>query len=85
MPLIDVAKEVAKRVGVEVPTVVASSTDRTMVEMLSIANEMATSIVDAYDWQTLSLIYTITGDGTTESHALPADYRRMLKKAQVWS
>lgn len=85
MPIIDVAKDVAKRVGIDVPAQLAASTDRTMVEMLSVANEMATSIVDAYDWQALSLVYTINGDGLTESHALPADYRRMLKKAQVWS
>lgn len=75
----------AQGLGLDVPDVLFASTDRDMVEMRRIANDMARRITDAHDWQDLKKIHTITGDGSTESHSLPSDYKRMLKKAKVWS
>jgi len=85
MTLLSVATEVAKKVGLNVPDVVATSTDREMVEMLSVINEMAQRIARGHDWQKLSAIATVTGDGSTEDFALPTDFDRQLVKSQIWS
>lgn len=85
MTLLSVCAEVAKVVGLDVPDAVASSTDREYVELFALANEMAERIARGYNWQLLSRIHTLTGDGATEDFDLPADYDRMLVKSQVWS
>lgn len=85
MTLLSVAQNVAKVIALEVPDVVASSTDREVVELLALANEMAQRITAGHDWQKLCTVHTLTGDGSTTAFDLPANYDRMLVKAQVWS
>ena len=85
MTILSVAQEVSKTIGLAVPTAVLSSTDREHVELVSIAAEMAERIVSGYDWQYLSKIHTITGNGTTIAFPMPTDYARMLVKSSVWS
>ncbi len=85
MTILSVIKDVAKVCGISVPDAVFSSTDREHVELASLAQEMAERIASGYDWQKLSKITTITGDGSTEEFGLPSDYDRMLVKSQVWS
>jgi|UniRef100_A0A6H1ZB64 hypothetical protein len=85
MTLLSVVQSVAKVVAVDVPDQVASSTDREHVELFALANEMAERIASGHEWQILSRIHTLTGDGTTEDFDLPSDYARMLVKSQVWS
>jgi len=67
------------------PTAVFSSSDREHQELSALSNEMAARIAKAHEWQALNALAIYTGDGATEAFALPADYDRMLKKAQVWS
>lgn len=85
MTALDVAKSVALKVGLDIPTVLFSSTDRTWVEMSSLLNEVATEIAEAYDWQLLKTQADVVGDGASEAFALPSDYERMLRTANVWS
>lgn len=85
MTILSVAKEVAKLIGITVPTNLIASTDREHVELVSMAQEMAERIAAGHEWQKLSRIHTLTGDGSTEAFALPDDYDRMLVKASVWS
>lgn len=85
MSVLDVAKSVALKVGVEVPSQLFASTDREYVELAALINEAATDLLDVYDWQLLKTLHTITGDGTSDSFALPTDYARMLVTASVWS
>jgi hypothetical protein len=67
--------------------------NRTMQEMLSLANEMAQRIAyDTRDWQKLTKVQTLVGDGVlvsgvmtgTTAFNMPADYKRMLLTANVW-
>ena len=68
--------------------------NRTMQEMLSLANEMAQRIAyDTRDWTRLKKQATINGDGAadvngvmqgTTAFDLPADFKRMLLTANVW-
>lgn len=86
MTVLSVVQEAcAQGLAIEVPSEVYTSTDRSMVEMKSIVNEMARRITDAHDWQNLCKIATITGDGSTEANDLPSDYKRMIKDAHVYS
>ena len=85
MALLTIAEGVAKKVGIEVPSEVVADTSRDMVEMLECVNEGAKRIFEAHDWEILSTIATITGDGSDEDFALPSDYARMPNDTQLWS
>lgn len=85
MTLLSVVQGVCTVIGLDTPTVVATSTEREHVELLGVANEMAERISRGHEWQILSRVHTLTGDGTTEDFSLPSDYDRMLVKSQVWS
>jgi len=85
MTILDTIKLVCPFIGLDVPLEVYSSTDRAMVELQGVANDVAEGIAAAYDWSLLTVLATNTGDGSTEDFTLPTDYFRMPKKAQVWS
>ena len=87
MTLLSVVKDVCANVGVLVPQTVFTSIagNRTMQEMVSLANEMAQRIAyDVRDWTRLRATATLVGDDTTVGFPLPADYQRMLLTANVW-
>lgn len=87
MSLLSVVRAVCLKVGVPQPASVFSgiSTNRTMQEMLALANEMAQRIAyDTRDWQALHLFVELTGDGVKEDHPLPNSYKRMLLDANVY-
>jgi hypothetical protein len=88
MTLLSVVKDVCQTVGVQSPTSVFSGLagNRTMQEMLSLANEMAQRIAyDTRDWTKLKKIQTFMGDGVTTAFDLPANYKRMLLTSSLWS
>lgn len=85
MTILSVIQNVSVQVGLPRPLAVFGSVDREWMEMQTVANEAAAVIVQAFDWQTLRRITTITGDGAASAFDLPADYGRMLKKASLWS
>jgi len=89
MTLKTVIGEVCAFVGVRPPAstvILQPQQDRTMWEMVNLANEMARRI--AYftrDWQLLRKIATFNGDGVTVEFPLPADMKRMLVETNVYS
>jgi hypothetical protein len=97
MSLLSVVKNVCAVVGVEQPTSVFSNinSNRTMQEMLSLANEMARRIAyDTREWQQLKKSWTFAGDavpdpftgvlGGTIAFDMPSSFQRLLKTTQVW-
>ena len=97
MTLLSVIKDVCATVGVVVPTSIFSNitANRTMQEMLSLANEMAQRIsYDYRDWTALKAVATFPGatyvdpiDGLTKLQTafnLPANYKRLLLTSNVW-
>ena len=87
MTLLSVVKDVASVIGVAQPNTVFGgiNSNRTMQEMLSLANEMAQRIAyDTREWNALVSLATYIGDGVTEAFPMPADYKRMLLKSEVW-
>jgi hypothetical protein len=87
MTLLSVVKDVCAVVGVAIPDAVIPSLigNRTMQEMLALANEMAERIAyDNREWTGLQATATITGTGAT-TYSLPTDYRRMLKSSNIYT
>jgi hypothetical protein len=87
MSLLSVVKDVCEVVGVTLPTSVFSNItgNRTMQEMLTLANEMAQRIAyDTREWNILKSTKRFLGDGTTEAFDMPSDYQRMLLTSNVW-
>lgn len=87
MTLISVVREVCAPVGVTAPTSVFSNitSNRTMQEMLALANEMAQRIAaDTRNWTALKQMATLVGDGVTTAFDFPADYLRLPITSNVW-
>jgi hypothetical protein len=87
MSLLSVVRDVCAAVGVAIPQSIFSGItgNRTMQEMLSLANEMAQRIAyDNRDWTAMKKTATFVGDGVTTAWDLPADYKRMLLTSNVW-
>jgi hypothetical protein len=87
MTLLSVVKDVCAPIGVLIPQSVFSNItgNRTMQEMLALANEMAQRIAyDNRDWTKFKKICTLNGDGVTTAFDLPPNYKRMLLTGNVW-
>jgi hypothetical protein len=88
MSLLSVAQDVCQVVGVERVTTVFGNINnqRTQQELLTHANECAQRLArDTRDWSALVKTATVTGDGVTESFALPSDFLRLLLDSNVWT
>ena len=87
MTILSVVKDVCLAVGVSTPQSVFTNItgNRTMQEMLSLANEMAQRIAyDFRDWTKFRKTQTFVGNGVATGFDLPADYKRMLLTGNVW-
>jgi len=88
MTILSVTKDVCATVGVVVPASVFSgiTANRTMLEMLALANEMARRIAyDTRDWTRLKVRATLVGDGVATAFDLPDNYLRMPITSNVWN
>lgn len=65
------------------PSSLFSTTDPFAVELRRLANKSAKAIGSRYEWQKLTVLQTMTGDGSTTSFALPSDYDRMPVDGEV--
>jgi len=86
MTLLTVVRDVCATVGVTLPTSVFGSinTDRTMQEMLALANEVAQRIAyDTRDWVALRNLFLAEGDGIAYSFPLPNSFKRITLSGNV--
>lgn len=74
-----IARLVARR-----PNSVFASDDEICVEIASLANEAATDIAKACDWQALIKYKLITGDGVSLEYPFPDDYDRMVQGTEIY-
>lgn len=87
MTILSVVKDVCAGVGVSVPTSVFTSlaANRTMQEMLALANEMAQRIAyDSREWRKMKATATFNGDGVATAFNLPSNFQRLLNASNVW-
>lgn len=85
MTILSTIQRVTAVIALNKPAAVFSSTDREMFELQVLANTCGDYIAKDYEWRVLKALATITGDGSAETFALPADYDRMLKVTKLWS
>jgi hypothetical protein len=79
MALLDIVKDAAVLVGLSQPSAVASSTDRSALEFLTLANMCGRELMKWHDWSALSVAGSFVGDGTTTTFVLPADFDRFAQ------
>lgn len=84
MTVLSAVQTAAPWIGIAVPSVLFTGTDRTSVEMQAMVNEAAKAICEDVDWQRLLILNTITGNGVLEDWSLPSDYARMPKTEKLW-
>jgi len=87
MTLLTVIRDVCAVVGVTIPPSVfpGIAGNRTMMEMVSLANEMAQRIAyDTREWTRLKATRTFTGDDVTIAWDMPEDFKRLLLNSEVW-
>jgi hypothetical protein len=77
--LLTICQAVAEEVGVNAPSTIVGSTDRTAKQLLRLANR-AGKIIAKKDWPVLSLEWTFTTEADEASYALPDDFGRMLSE-----
>jgi hypothetical protein len=85
MSVLSVCREAAVKLNQTRPASIFSSTDSFALELSVAANEAARAVMKAKEWNKLKTLATMTGDASTTSFALPADYDRMLVKGKVHS
>lgn len=83
MTILSVCQDVSVALNQDDLSSVFTSTDPFAKELRMLANEAAYDIAKACDWQTLTKLQTMTGDGVVTAFDLPSDYDRMPVKARV--
>jgi len=61
------------------PNTIFSTTNQTELELADLATEVATDIMKSHEWQALTKIETIVGDGVATAFDKPSDYDRMCQ------
>lgn len=85
MTVLSACQSAATRLIGERPTTIFSSSEKFEMELADLSTETAIAIAKAHDWQRLTKMATLTGDGSTVAFSLPADYDRMMKDGGVHS
>lgn len=85
MTILSVFREAAVKLNQTQPSSVFSTTDPFALQIAQAANEAAEAILNAYDWQKLTTLATIEGDGSATAFNFPDDYDRMVKKTDLHS
>lgn len=81
--ILDIVQAMAKNVGISVPDVVVTSSERAMVEALRYANEVGEELARRVDWGALTVTTILTGTGASLAHTLPTDFDRIPQGAAV--
>jgi len=85
MSVLSACQNAIARLVATKPNSVFASDVEICVEIASLSNEAAADIAKGHDWQALTKLQTINGDGTTEAWPLPDDYDRMVNGTDIHS
>jgi len=77
MTVLSACQSASVRLFGKKPSAVFSASDPTSLKLQDLANEAALEIAKTHDWQALTVLNTITGDGTSTAFDLPSDYDRI--------
>lgn len=77
MTFVELIQRVASLVGIPRPTTAVGASDKSIVQLVELANSLGRQLVKEFDWQALSKVGTITTTGTAD-YDLPADWVRQI-------
>lgn len=83
MPLLNIVQDAAVLVGLSRPSAVASATDLTTQQLMTLATEAGEEVQRFHDWSNLQIAGVVTGTGATTDFALPADFDRFAHGQKV--
>lgn len=83
MTILAALQSAAIRLAGQRPQTFFGSTQNLEAELCDMVNEVAQDVAKYHDWQALTRVATIAGDGVLTEFALPADYDRMVLASQV--
>ena len=78
MSLLTLCSNVAKQIGVGVPTIIIGNTDETAVRLLALANRSGKSLMRKHNWAVLIKEATVTTVASTANYSLESDYDRSI-------
>lgn len=81
--LLAAMQDAAVRLVSRRPTVFFTSASTFEMEIASLTTEVGAEVAEHADWQALTRISTMTGDGSTTEFPLPPDYDRMLIRSDM--
>lgn len=85
MDILTLVQRASTKIGIPRPSQVYGASQQVASDLQEVIADAVTSIVEAYDWQVLREMATVTGDGASTGFDLPGDFNRMLKHASLWS
>lgn len=85
MTILSVVQSATTVLGMNVPDTVYGNQSREMVEMRAHVARVSDLIVDEFDWQRLTRIGSVIGDGVQTDFNLPIDFLRFQKDSQLVS
>lgn len=83
MTILSAMQKAALRIYGQRPQVFFTSQRQFEQELVDLVNEVAEDVLQYQDWQALTKIGQVTGDGSTYAFPLPDDYSRMLIKSDM--
>ena len=85
MTILSVFQAASTRIGIERPTGVMSSGEQEHIELAAMANEVGEMIARAAEWQVLTRLRTMTGDGSDTDFVLPSDFGWFVEGTELRS
>lgn len=85
MTVLDCFKQASRRLLAQDQNSLFTGSDPFQIKMQAIISEAILDMAQQHDWLALTNLCTLTTDGSTSDFDLPADYDRMLVKADVHS
>lgn len=83
MAILSALQSAAIRLVGRKPTVFFGASGVFEIELADLVNEVAQVIAESYDWQAITKVAKISGDGSTTEFDLPQDYGRQPLVAEI--
>lgn len=83
MAILAALQSASLRIAGQRPASFFGSSELLAQELADLSNEVANDICQYQDWQKLTKVHNITGDGSAEEYDFPADYSRQLLNADM--
>lgn len=84
MSLLSIVQNAMLANGLEPPSAVYSNSDQTVKEYMRLAQVEGDTLSREADWNSLKVVGSLTGDGTSTVFDLPSDFHRFMTGERMW-